>query len=327
LNALRRAKQTWKGNGRDVKMTALLVEKHPKAYAQLATVSKKYPDIEIKTYNADVLEIVPSIMKDIPARAFAFFLLDPKGWAIPLAKLKDMLARQNSEMTFNFMFDFINRAASMSDPLIVKGLDDLIPYGNWRQQMKDAERRHGRALKPEERSTILIGAFKQSLRELGGYTYVAETPVQRPLRDRPLYYLFYATRHKRGLEVFRDCQVKALIAQSATRAASKVRQATAKGQSEFFDSMHEMGPDETGGLLDRAKRDADATVLELIPDPPASVLYGDIWPAVLALHVVKLTDVNKICANLRKEGKIEFPNWEKGKHVPKDNYRAVKVKA
>ena len=73
---------------------------------------------------------MPDIMRDIPAEAFAYFLIDPKGWRIPLEKLKPMLARQKSEMTFNFMFEFINRAASMTRPDTVHGLDELIPYGN-----------------------------------------------------------------------------------------------------------------------------------------------------------------------------------------------------
>jgi hypothetical protein len=34
-----------------------------------------------------------------------------------------MLARANSEVVFNFMFEFINRAASISDPGVVSGLE------------------------------------------------------------------------------------------------------------------------------------------------------------------------------------------------------------
>src|ERR1700693_3609166 len=37
LNALRRAKETWKKHGRNVRMTALLVEEKASAYAQLVT--------------------------------------------------------------------------------------------------------------------------------------------------------------------------------------------------------------------------------------------------------------------------------------------------
>src|SRR3981081_2252441 len=42
LNALRRAKETWKKNGRDVRMTALLVEQNAEAHAQLTTIPPKY---------------------------------------------------------------------------------------------------------------------------------------------------------------------------------------------------------------------------------------------------------------------------------------------
>jgi three-Cys-motif partner protein len=79
LNALRSAKASWKERGRDVKMSAFLVERDAEAYNKLAQVPKKYPDIEIKTYEADFLSVLPDILKDIPSRAFAFFLVDPKG--------------------------------------------------------------------------------------------------------------------------------------------------------------------------------------------------------------------------------------------------------
>jgi hypothetical protein len=68
----------------------------------------------------------------------------------------------------------------------VHGLDELIPYGNWRQELKDAEKRLGRALTSEERRTILVNAFKESLRQLGGYEFVAETPILRPVKDHTL---------------------------------------------------------------------------------------------------------------------------------------------
>lgn len=88
LSALRKPKEAWKRVSKpDVKMTALLVEKDAKAFARLAGIPAKYPDIEIKTHNADFLAIVPTIARDIPPNAFALFLIDPKGWAIPLKAL------------------------------------------------------------------------------------------------------------------------------------------------------------------------------------------------------------------------------------------------
>jgi three-Cys-motif partner protein len=79
LSALRRAKTSWKNNGRDVRMSAFLVEHDSNAYKKLSQIPAQYPDIGIQTYQADFLAVLPTILKDIPADAFAFFLIDPKG--------------------------------------------------------------------------------------------------------------------------------------------------------------------------------------------------------------------------------------------------------
>ena len=270
--------------------------------------------------------MLPAILNDIPVDAFAFFLIDPKGWRIPLDALAPMLARSNSEVIFNFMFDFINRAASIKEPAVVSGLNELIPLGKWRTKLDNAERASG-VLTADQRKAILVDAFAESLAQLGSYKYVAETTVLRPLKDRPLYCLFYATRHPRGIEVFRDCQIKALKEQSKTRAATKVKHAeTSTGQGEIFQSLHDMGPDELTTFLQSQLGQAEKTFLELAPEAPGSVLYKSLWPQILARHVVRLPDVNQIGARLRGDGRVLFPNWEKGKRVPQPDYRIQRPK-
>jgi three-Cys-motif partner protein len=328
LNALRRAKASWKERGRRVKMSAFLVERDGEAYKKLAQVPTKYPDIEIKTYQADFLSVVPKILADIPADAFVFFLVDPKGWRIPLKALAPMLARPKSEVIFNFMFDFINRAASIKDPMVVAGLDELIPNGNWRETLEEAERAHTAGLSSDERKAILVEAFAFNLAHFGSYQYVAETTVLRPVRDRPLYCLFYATRHQKGIEVFRDCQAEALKEQSKTRAATKVKHAQAKtGQVEIFQSLHDMGPDDLTAYQESERRAAEQTLLSLTPLEPASITYDKLWPLILVRHVVRRTDVNQIAGRLRREGKLLIPDWEKGKQIPQPTYRIQRPKA
>lgn len=291
-----------------------LVEQQPKAYAKLAAIQPRFPDIEIKTYPADFLSIVAEIVSDIPRNAFAFFFIDPKGWGIPLLKLKPMLERQKSEMTFNFMFDFINRAASMTDPATVAGLDELMPYGNWRHRLAEAQQ--------GERKDILIRAFTENLQQIGHYQYIVPTEILRPLTNRTLYCLFYATRHEKGLAAFRECQTKALDAQAETRAALKVRYDSAdSGQSELFTSLHNMGPNETAELRSKAKQAAEAAILDITPKAPESITYKKLWAAVLTDHAVRLTDVNAMCAKLRKSEALLFPDWEAGTRVPQDHYR------
>jgi len=324
LNALRRARASWKSRGRDVKTSAFLVERDEQAYKQLVQVPAKFPDLAVETYNAGFLSVLPRILTDIPADAFAFFLVDPKGWRIQLTSLAPMLARPKSEVIFNFMFDFINRAASIEDVAVVKGLDELIPHGSWRATLGEAEQA---GLSSDGRKDILVDAFAQNLAHFGNYQYVAETTVLRPVKDRPLYCLFYATRHQKGIEVFRDCQAEALKEQSKTRAATKVTYAVAKsGQTEIFQSLHDMGPDDLTVFLETERIAAEQTLLALTPEEPEAIQYEKLWPLVLVRHVVRRTDVNQISGRLRREGKLLIPDWEKGKQVPQPTYRIQRPK-
>jgi three-Cys-motif partner protein len=150
LNALRRAKASWKQRGREVNMSAFLIEKTKTAYEMLARVPARYPDLAVQTFADDFLAVLPEILKDIPPNAFAFFLIDPKGWHIPLAKLAPLLARPKSEVIFNFMFDFINRAAGIAEPAVVAGLNELMPDGNWRSTL---------AAGTEDRKPILVRSW------------------------------------------------------------------------------------------------------------------------------------------------------------------------
>lgn len=319
LNALRQAKATWKAAGRDVKMSAYLVEHDPAAYARLATIGSLYPDVEVKTYPEDFLKALPAILANIPPSAFTFFFIDPKGWRFRLQDLAAMLTRPRSEVIFNFMFDFINRAASMKEPAIEQGVDELIPFGDWRAKLEQAES-HGAT--SNDRKRILVDAFGESLATIGSYTYVAETTVLRPVSDRALYCLCYATRHPEGIKTFRDCQAKALEEEARTRAATKVKHAeTVSGQREIFESLHEMAPNELERKLGLARSAAELAFLDLVPAAPGSIKFEDVWPHILSRHVVRLKDMNEIAARLRKEGRLVFLDWGPRKRVPDGHYR------
>jgi three-Cys-motif partner protein len=324
LNALRRAKGSWKEKRPDLRMSAFLVERDPSAYQQLARVPARYPDLKVETYNDDFLTVLPKILKDIPRDAFAFFLIDPKGWRIPLRELQALLARQHSEVIFNFMFDFINRAASIKDEAIAAGLDELIPFGDWRSKLGEVER--SSLSTSDERKVILVEAFGQSLKQLGNYDYVAETTILRPLKDRPLYCLFYATRHPKGIEVFRHSQVTTLKEESKTRAANKIKHAsTATGQGELFDSLHDMAPDKLETFFQDEQVKAEETLLELAPSSPHFLNYEKLRAQVMARHVITAPNLNKIAVRLYKQNRLLFPDWEKGKRVPQSNYRTQRA--
>jgi hypothetical protein len=174
----------------------------------------------------------------------------------------------------------------------------------------------------DDRKEVLVGAFSDSLKQIGGYPYVAELTVLRPLTDRPLYCLVYASRHEAGISVFRDCQMAALKAQADTRAEGKLRDKVARsGQSEMFESLLDLAPDDTRAMLEREKHHATDFIRKLVPKAPAGIPYRSLWATVLAKHAVRRTDVNAICAAMKKGGELLFPDWEPRRQVPQDHYR------
>jgi hypothetical protein len=83
--------------------------------------------------------------------------------------------------------------------------------------------------------------------------------------------------------------------------------------------------DDITPFLDEERKGARATLLALTPEQPLSILYKDLWPKVLASHVVRRTDVNKLAARMRKDGALVFPDWEKRKQVPQPYYRVQRA--
>jgi three-Cys-motif partner protein len=303
-------------------MSAHLVERSNSAFQKLELIPPKYPDVEVVPYNDDFIAVAPRILAAIPPSAFVFVLIDPKGWRIPLEKLSELLKRQNTEVVFNFMFDFINRFASMSEANVTAGIDELIPMAGWRDKLVRLKGEPSNDASIRSRKAILVEAFSESLANLGGYDYVAETPVLRPLKDRTLYSLIYATRKPAGIEVFRDCQIKTLREQAAVRGTTKISaKQEATGQTEMFGNLAEMAPDETDRFLIEQRAAAEAALLLEVPYGPNSTAYGEIWPKILSKHAIRKTELGAIVAKLRKQGALSLSEWPARKRTAEDSYK------
>jgi hypothetical protein len=68
-----------------------------------------------------------------------------------------------------------------------------------------------------------------------------------------------------------------------------------------------MGPHEAVALRAKEKTQAEALVLDLTPKAPDHITYKSLWAAVLTKHAVRVTDLNAICASLKKEKRVCFP--------------------
>ncbi|WP_297490372.1 three-Cys-motif partner protein TcmP [Acidocella sp.] len=317
LNVLRSAKKKWRqiNPNRTIRVTAHLVEKSKASFSELNKIPPKYPDIEVIPHRGDFVALAEELANSISKDAFAFLFIDPKGWKIDMQGISKLLGLPNCEVVFNFMFDFINRAASMKDPALVKSLDKLITAEEWREKLIAAVGEE----KPN-RGPILVDAFSTTLANVGGYKFAAAIPVLRPLKDRPLYYLVYATRKPPGIEVFRNCHIDTLQRQSKVRGATKLATSTSQtGQSEAF-AFDEMNTTDVDKYLREEAAAAKAYLYEITPIAPENAAYGDIWPRVLTKHAIKKTELNKLAAAARQDKSIEFLNWEDRHRVPSDHY-------
>jgi three-Cys-motif partner protein len=325
LAALRKVKDEWKRiRGRDVRMTALLVEKSARAFNRLQQVKELFPDIRIEIYKGEFTSLVPTLIKAIPANAFTFVLIDPKGFAIDMDAVAPLISRPRTEVLFNFMFDFINRFALHDDADVVAGLEKLMPGTGWRQRLGHVARTVVGDELPQARKAVLLECFSETLRRVGSYPHVLETPVYYPLRDRTFYSLVYATRKAAGVEVFRDCQVATLKQQDDRRAEAKVAaQAQRSGQDEMFVEAPRLAARPSDSILASAEAASRSMMIDLLGQEPAGIKFKDLRLQVLEREIIRKQRVGELAAELRKGGLIDFPGWEARRRVPQDDYLAM----
>ena len=233
LKALTEARSSWANmahRSRNVRMSAHLVETSPGAFAQLQTIGVHFPAVDIHSHPRDFMDVAPEIALAIPSSAFSFVLVDPKGFKLDMGKLKPLLARERSEVVFNFMFDFANRFTKL--PELQATFDRLFVGVDWREELNRLEA--DPATTPDDRKVAFLRWFKSAVRNVGGFQYVADIAVQYPGRSRIFYYLVYGTRKPAGIKVFRDCQIKALEEQSAVTGRMQVQAISNSRQGLLF---------------------------------------------------------------------------------------------
>ena len=331
LAALTKARETWARMSnplqrRQVKVTAHLVEENKAAFNRLAELQDMFPAVDIVPHRGDFVRLAPEIARSISPNAFSFVLVDPKGWSVDLRAIQPLIGRSNCEVVFNFMFDFINRFALLDDATIAGQLDGLIPDRDWRAPIRIIDQRHGADAgghgASDARKGALVQEFEAALAEVGDYRFVADVDVMRPMQDRTLYFLVYATRRPPGMEVFRDCQIASLQAQSELRGRRKLAgQEARSGQFELLASTNDMGPDRSSVSLPREEERAGRLLLDLVPSDGTMVRWDAVWPLVLSRCVIRLTDLKRMANGYRRSGALIFPGWPAGsKRTPDDGY-------
>lgn len=208
--------------GKSVKFRAVYVEKDDGAFGRLSQFLATHSPSNVKTaaIHGDFTRSIPDILARCPTKSFAFFFIDPKGWmAVKPDILQPLLERPRSEFLINFMYDFINRAASMNALR-----DDIAALLGGQLDVEKIPSN------PAQREQFLLERYRSALAErvstanakaLSGYVTILDPTV-----DRTKYHLIYLTRHPKGIIEFMKQSEKLAGVQSAVRNAAKYNKQT-----------------------------------------------------------------------------------------------------
>lgn len=222
MNLLSKVQRALEKAGKPVRFCAIYLEKDDEAFGRLSHFLSNHSLANVKAaaIHGDFTKCIPEILARCPSKSFAFFFIDPKGWmAVKPEILQPLLARPRSEFLINFMYDFVNRAASMG------ALRDDIAALLGGQL--DAEKIPAN---PAQREQFLLERYRNVLVErvsLGGAKALSGyVTILDPTADRTKYHLIYLTRHPKGIIEFMTQSQKLAGVQSAVRTAAKFNKQT-----------------------------------------------------------------------------------------------------
>lgn len=231
-------------HGIAAKIRALYVEENARAFGRLeAYLACNTPrSMTAACMRGDFVELRQAILDWVGPGAFAFFFIDPKGWkVVGVPTLKPMLQRPRSEFLINFMYNDVNRMASM---------------GEWRGCLLEllGEGISVDGLSPAERERVMVQTYRKNLKQCvatrSGYpARAAHARVLDPEKERPKYHLVYVTAHPRGVVEFMEISEDVDLIQRQVRAVKKDLKKRAKtGTNDMFgpESLVELASGDVG---------------------------------------------------------------------------------
>ena len=295
INVLKDAQQQVAKRGVLPRIRCFFCERDRETFKKLQAAVVQYhrPDqgFEIQTYCGEFTDAVTEISAFV-GTSFALIFIDSTGWigyGIPL--IKPLLIRRKTEVIINFMYDFVNRAAGMSDPKTIASLNPILGGEGWSDRLDPV-------LAKQARGAAVEKLFRETLQMAGQFEFIISTKIYRTTIDRLQFSLIYGTKDKAGLKTYRETEYIALKKHAADRFDAKERKREeVSGSADLFygmgNAVQSAGIDQ---LVSLQKEAARGYILTLLSDGPKS--FANVWPAVLQRFVLRETNVKDICVAL-----------------------------
>jgi three-Cys-motif partner protein len=300
LEQLRKARHTHEQHGRSFRIRCFFVEKNPTAYEELRTFATSVTDAEIETRNGefeDSIDEIAAFARADAAACFPFVFIDPTGWTgFALERIRPLLRLTPGEVLINFMTQHIRRFIDTPQDETHESFAQLFGSADYRERVA--------GLAQQEREDECIRAYCEALKREGGYQYVCPAIVLHPQINRTHFHLLYATRHVKGVEVFKDAEKKAMQRMEDDRAKAQQRQRKqTTGQGELFTGEVMHNPKHYDLLRERYLQAAESRLMAMM-QAGRHVHFDKLWTEAMQFPLVWPSDVQDWITHLKKVGNL-----------------------
>jgi hypothetical protein len=134
-----------------------------------------------------------------------------------------------------------------------------------------------------------------------------------PIKDRSYFHLVYATRHPRGVEVFKEIEKKAFVFQDDVRAEAEGRSEYRKTKQRTILSIIDVDQPPSHRAVALRERYLKAAVekIDHVRVGIKEMTFDDLWGIAMSFPLVWESDVKNWIAEWQKEGRIKPLNLAK----------------
>lgn len=314
LSELRKAQLTHSGRGNKAQIRCFFLEEDPKSFKELEAFAAKVKDAEVicsnSTFEASIGDILQFVRKG-GTTTFPFFFIDPTGWTgFSLNTISPLLQRKPGEVLINFMTSAIRRFVDQDEAQA--SFSKLFGSDDYRERFDGL---HG-----AERDDALAGLYIDRVKDVGHFEYACSAIVIHPEKARTHFHLIYLTRHRKGVEVFKETEKKAMAEMEEVRANARDRKREAR--TRIADLFADQGVSQSPvspyykELRERYLERAQESVQRALRER-REIAYSDAWKIALTSPLVWESDLKSWVEKWKAEGRIEVKGLKDKERTPK----------
>jgi three-Cys-motif partner protein len=298
----------------NLKLRCLFIEKNPTAFIKLKKFSAAISGVEILALQGELEDKVDHIIKfnkEGGASNFPFIFIDPTGWSgFPMKKIAPLLRLSPGEVLVNFMTSHIKRFIETKDQNYSRSFDDLYGHNRFRAELAQIPK--------DKREDEMVSLYVQELQRQGDYQFVVHTPVFNPQINATHFHLIYASRNRKGLEVFKAGERKALDGMELKRADAQRRKRQSDGGLELFSSVELHDTSYYDGLRTKYLARLTTKITDAL-SRNNRVSYDFLWEVALLIPFVWENDLKIILDQMKQAKKIAYEGFTPRQQKPKIN--------